>query len=1100
MYKFIGGFLNTLQPHSNDEINSKLIVTSEYLEFIKELIRDLEKSIETSKTEIIKDYLITKKNPLIQKIILSLKIINNDNFNIINNDKLQPLPNDKPLDIKIKFNIDKLKLLEKKIENLLNINCFHREDIINCQPITDTTLSKKKLEYVFEYIGRTFGFHEYADKLKLINITKYIILHKFTNDDNYYIVEKKTNPQNPECKFFLLHNDLSIHDITSSIERDKIIYFNKNQRIYFLNTQNNNLSRGKMYITELIKTINTIKKKNISNDTINLKLITDICDILYIKDRKTNDYMFDTIKKYDNIVIFLIYINKIKIIYDSIDNNTIPALDLFLDIKVHICFAYNYYLYLSKLMNINTTTENINVYLGKTREEVYDEFIKDVQNLCEILHKLKIKCNEDGILAKDILSNFLTILFDTNNIPFPINKEKIIPTLTGRNYVIKEGISEQNEYFKTLSYDDKVFNFISQFKILKETNVEYEQHSYTNCGENTLFNLINYLLTHKYIDEDEDEERVFKFDKTLNKDKLKRDDGGETLLYEFYNQFTDFNDLIFNYENNDDIKNEFAAIFYKQTKDPNVYARGDVCEIIPSEKNIIKLLNIILETNFQNIIEFIKYFDKNHEIKPDSSDKYILNDKYKLFLNPVHGSFSLLKPDIIFTSLYDLLYEPIEIKKLSYKNKLLLYGDIMKPDEANGTILHTIIINDKLNKEDKIEMFSNIDIWINIDIKDVLNNTPLHLAILNNLPEIAKILIEKGADINLQDSQGKTPLHLAILYKLPIIVDKLIEKGANINLQDSQGNTPLHLAIRNNFPEIVNKLIDKLIEQGANINLQNVNGDTTLHFAIKYHFPDIAYKLIEQRANIKLQDNYGDTPLHLAIRNNLTEIAKILIKNGVDINLQNKNGDTPLHLASTKNLPDIVDKLIEKGANINLQDSNGYTPLYLAIMSKNQELIDILINRGADKDLKNRYGSTPLYFAILNNLTEIAKILIENGANINLQDSQGKTPLHLAILYKLPIIVDKLIEKGADMDVKDKVGNTPLQLAIRNNLTEIAKILIENGANINLQDSQGNTPLQLAIENNLPDIVDKLKSQTGGNYYKKYLKYKQKYLKLQENI
>ena len=112
MYKFIGGFLNTLQPHSNDEINSKLIVTSEYLEFIKELIRDLEKSIETSKTEIIKDYLITKKNPLIQKIILSLKIINNDNFNIINNDKLQPLPNDKPLDIFDIFNrVDRLERL-----------------------------------------------------------------------------------------------------------------------------------------------------------------------------------------------------------------------------------------------------------------------------------------------------------------------------------------------------------------------------------------------------------------------------------------------------------------------------------------------------------------------------------------------------------------------------------------------------------------------------------------------------------------------------------------------------------------------------------------------------------------------------------------------------------------------------------------------------------------------------------------------------------------------------------------------------------------------------------------------------------------------------
>ena len=41
MYKFVGGFINTLQPYNNDEFNSKLIITNQYLENINILLREL---------------------------------------------------------------------------------------------------------------------------------------------------------------------------------------------------------------------------------------------------------------------------------------------------------------------------------------------------------------------------------------------------------------------------------------------------------------------------------------------------------------------------------------------------------------------------------------------------------------------------------------------------------------------------------------------------------------------------------------------------------------------------------------------------------------------------------------------------------------------------------------------------------------------------------------------------------------------------------------------------------------------------------------------------------------------------------------------------
>lgn len=39
--------------------------------------------------------------------------------------------------------------------------------------------------------------------------------------------------------------------------------------------------------------------------------------------------------------------------------------------------------------------------------------------------------------------------------------------------------------------------------------------------------------------------------------------------------------------------------------------------------------------------------------------------------------------------------------------------------------------------------------------------TPLHLAVITNQPEIAKALLEAGCDPELRDFRGNTPLHLA---------------------------------------------------------------------------------------------------------------------------------------------------------------------------------------------------------------------------------------------------------------------------------------------------------------------------------------------------
>ena len=301
----------------------------------------------------------------------------------------------------IQDKITELETIKIKIGDFLKINCF--SDIQACADIVND--KKKKPKDLIKYIGNTFGYDDYVNKFKKFEITKYALLQQFPEDENYYIISKTCPIDDPECRFFVVTINLSIDEKhRHSIPIDKIWFIPETHNLYYINTDRYNLSQGKMFKSDFINTINDIKKENIPPQYIDLTPIENIFKILYRYNEKINEYMPDVINKYDNIVIFLSYINRLEIIYDSVTNNTEPTEENFDDIKEHICYAYNYYLYLSKLYKILDNKKNINIindYLKKTKEEVYGDFIRDIKDLYTKLHNLKIVC-DNSILVNYI--------------------------------------------------------------------------------------------------------------------------------------------------------------------------------------------------------------------------------------------------------------------------------------------------------------------------------------------------------------------------------------------------------------------------------------------------------------------------------------------------------------------------------------------------------------------------------------------------------------------------------------------------------------------------------------------------------------------------
>jgi ankyrin repeat protein len=85
-----------------------------------------------------------------------------------------------------------------------------------------------------------------------------------------------------------------------------------------------------------------------------------------------------------------------------------------------------------------------------------------------------------------------------------------------------------------------------------------------------------------------------------------------------------------------------------------------------------------------------------------------------------------------------------------------------------------------------------------------LRNQALHACIaLGNSVEVARLLVEAGADVNATAAGGFTPLHLAASNGNRDVIALLLESGANRNACCDQGRLPADYARERGHPEAV---------------------------------------------------------------------------------------------------------------------------------------------------------------------------------------------------------------------------------------------------------------------------------------------------------
>lgn len=115
-----------------------------------------------------------------------------------------------------------------------------------------------------------------------------------------------------------------------------------------------------------------------------------------------------------------------------------------------------------------------------------------------------------------------------------------------------------------------------------------------------------------------------------------------------------------------------------------------------------------------------------------------------------------------------------------------------------------------------------------ISATDEYGFTALHGVAGQDEPELAKFLIDSGADVSAKNDMDMTPLHIAQSASL---VEVLVRHGADVNARAKDGWTPLHVQAQEGEDTGALEVMEALLKAGADPNLVDDEGNTPTTFA-----------------------------------------------------------------------------------------------------------------------------------------------------------------------------------------------------------------------------------------------------------------------------
>ncbi|MBQ9445921.1 MAG: ankyrin repeat domain-containing protein [Victivallales bacterium] len=340
---------------------------------------------------------------------------------------------------------------------------------------------------------------------------------------------------------------------------------------------------------------------------------------------------------------------------------------------------------------------------------------------------------------------------------------------------------------------------------------------------------------------------------------------------------------------------------------------------------------------------------------------------------------------------------------------------------------------------------------------------PIYRAIEYGHPDLAKWLVENGADVNIQIGDRETPLMWAIKRDFRELAEYLLEHGADVHAKDLELSfTPMHYAAKTGNVAI----LKRLLAAGADKNAVDRIKQTPIDVAASEGNPPAFRLLLAQYGKDERKALLDKALLNAFRHSKRNMVMTVLEYEEPKEDVATIVNDDALRQAVLTSDNKKVKELVEKGADINVVDGEGNTLLDLAFNlrigsgTQKQEIVNCLIDHNA------KLGKTkPTLFVEerywITFDEKMMNYMLKNGADVNelYQPNVRRTKVtFLAMNSNIPLLT-RLLEAGADVNFREKDSDfTSLEDVIQwrwerynwDTWIESVKCLLEHGADVNI--------------------------------------------------